>query len=71
MNRDAERGKGTIRFTIPQAFEGEDDGGLIIEVAAYELGPHGGRGHQLRLPVEYWAGLLPRLGGRLEDGVAS
>jgi hypothetical protein len=56
-------GGGSVRFTIPNAFDdGEDD--LIIEMTAYVAGPRGGRGEQLTLPAEYWAGILPKLAER-------
>jgi hypothetical protein len=56
---DAERGRSALRFSIPEAFK--DGGGLIIECRAFEMGPRGGAGEELKLSKQYWMGLLKRL----------
>jgi hypothetical protein len=57
--KEATPGPGAMRFSIPGAYE--DGGGLIVEVRAYEMGPRGGAGQEVRLTREYWRGLLPKL----------
>lgn len=61
--KEAPRGRQSLRFSIPEAFE--DGGGLIIECRAFEMGSRGGCGEEVKLSREYWQGLLPKLAAKV------